>query len=36
MTMTARFWRYASFLVRADIAVSLAIGVALLTWAMVH
>jgi hypothetical protein len=36
MTMTTRFWRYASFLVRADIAVSLAIAVALLTWAMVH
>jgi hypothetical protein len=34
--MAARIWRYASFLVRINIAASLAIGVALLIWAMVH
>jgi hypothetical protein len=34
--MTARFWRYASFLVRLDIASSLAIAAALLLWVTWH
>ncbi len=36
MAMTARIWRYASFLVRVDIAVSITVAAALLIWMAWH